>query len=280
MKGGAKARNIIVQMATYFTLITVSLSILYVIAIIVVSAFRPGNLVAFSLDFNIQWSLQNFKKLFTEELFGRWYVNTLIIAVMAMALQITIVTLGGYAFSRFRFVGRKQSMKFFLIAQMIPVNAAFTAFYVLALLVNGFDQYWFIVIIFVGMYIPMNMYLMKGYFDTVSISLDEAARIDGASRMRTLVQIVLPLVRPMIAIQALLAFMAPFMEYMLPSLILRASSARTLAVGLQVFIYEPRMQKVALFAAGSLLASLPIVVLFFFLQKNFISGLTSGGAKG
>jgi arabinogalactan oligomer/maltooligosaccharide transport system permease protein len=223
--------------------------------------------------------LENFRKLFEDTLYSTWYKNTLIIAFFTMMIQVTIVSLAGYTYSRFRFAGRKQSLKFFLIVQIIPTMAAFTAFYVMALLVDGLDQYWFLTLIYIGGGVPMNTWLMKGYFDTIPISLDEAAKIDGAGRPRVFWQIILPLVRPMIAVQALWAFMTPFGEYMLARFLLRTPGALTVAVGLQTFISEPRTQRVALFAAGAILISLPIVILFFFLQKNFVNGLTSGSSK-
>ncbi|MGZ7283707.1 ABC transporter permease subunit, partial [Streptococcus pyogenes] len=129
--------------------------------------------------------------------------------------------------------------------------------------------------------IPMNARLMKGYFDTVPYDLDESAKLDGSGHFRTFYQIVLPLVRPMIAVQSLWAFMGPFGDFMLAKFLLRAQENYTVAVGLQSFITnDARNPKVTLFAAGAILIAVPISVLFFFLQKNFVSGLTSGGTKG
>ena len=126
----------------------------------------------------------------------------------------------------------------------------------------------------------MNTWLMKGYFDTVPIDLDESAKLDGAGHFRIFAQIVTPLVRPMIAVQAVWAFMGPFGDFMLARFLLRSPEKITVAVGLQTFINDARNQRVALFAAGAILISLPIAILFFFLQKNFVSGLTAGGTKG
>lgn len=126
----------------------------------------------------------------------------------------------------------------------------------------------------------MNAWLMKGYFDTVPYDLDESAKLDGAGHFRIFYQIVLPLVRPMIAVQALWAFMGPFGDYMLSKFLLRSPENYTVAVGLQTFISDAKNQRVTLFAAGAILIAVPISVLFFFLQKNFVSGLTNGGTKG
>lgn len=265
---------------TYAFLVFMCIVIIYPLLITVTSAFKGGNLIAFDLDFTGPFTLNNFTRLFTETQYGQWYLNTLIVAVITMALQVTIITLAGYAYSRYRFAGRKQSLKFFIIVQMVPTTAALTAFYVMALQVGGLDKLWFLIFAYVGGSIPMNSWLMKGYFDTVPIDLDESAKLDGAGHLRTFAQIVLPLVRPMIAVQALWAFMTPFGEYMLARFILRSPENYTVAIGLQQFITNPREQRVTLFAAGAILIALPISIMFFYLQKNFVSGLTAGGTKG
>ncbi|QGS36040.1 ABC transporter permease subunit [Aerococcus viridans] len=268
------------QFFTYAFLVFMAIIIIYPLLITITSAFRGGNLIAFNLNFSGQFTLSNFERLFTETQYGQWYINTLIVAVITMALQVTIITLAGYAYSRYRFAGRKQSLKFFIIVQMVPTTAALTAFYVMALLVGGLDKLWFLIFAYVGGSIPMNSWLMKGYFDTVPTDLDESAKLDGAGHLRTFGQIVLPLVRPMISVQDLWAFMTPFGEYMLARFILRSPENYTVAIGLQQFITNPREQRVTLFAAGAILIALPISIMFFYLQKNFVSGLTAGGTKG
>lgn len=264
---------------TYFILILASAGVIFPLLITLLSAFKAGNMIAFRLDVKMNWTLDHFVRLFTETYFGRWYLNTAVIGFFTVFFQVSVVVLAGYTYSRFRFVGRKQSLKLFLIVQMVPTMAAFSAFYVMALLLGGLDHYWFLVLIYVGGGIPMNTWLMKGYFDTVPISLDEAAKIEGAGKPTVFWKIVLPLVKPMIAVQVLWAFMSPFGEYMLAKFLLRSRDALTVAVGLQTFVAEPRTQKVALFAAGAILTSLPVIVMFFYLQKNFIGGLVGGAAK-
>ncbi|MGL4952581.1 MAG: sugar ABC transporter permease [Culicoidibacterales bacterium] len=261
-------------------MIVLSIIILYPVAITVLSAFSLGNTTAFTLDFSREFTFANFERLFVETDYLRWYANTLIIAVSTMAVQVAVVTLAGYAYSRYRFKGRKNSLTFFLLIQMVPTMAALTAFFVLALLLKALDQAWFLTLIYIGGGIPMNTWLMKGYFDTIPRDLDESARIDGAGHLRIFWQIVMPLAKPMIAVQALWAFMGPFGDFMLAKFLLRSPQNMTLAVGLQSFISNPRDQEVTLFAAGAILIALPICILFFLLQQNFVSGLTSGGTKG
>lgn len=276
----ASTARMLNKICTYLFLTLLSIVIIYPLLITASSAFRVGNSAAFQLDFSGSWTFGHFKRLFEETLYLNWYSNTLVIALSVMVLQVTIVTLAGYSYSRYRFAGRKKSLIFFLIIQMVPTMAALTAFYVLAMLIGALDQYWFLTAIYIGGGIPMNTWLMKGYFDTVPREIDEAARIDGAGHLRIFASIVLPLVKPMLAVQALWAFMTPFGDYLLAKFLLRSPERLTIAVGLQSFISNPQQQKVALFAAGAILAALPICVLFFFLQKNFVSGLTAGGTKG
>ncbi|HES0444355.1 TPA: sugar ABC transporter permease [Streptococcus pyogenes] len=276
-----KRKRFFTQLLTYLYLISLAIVILFPILVTVSSAFRPGNTTAFSFHFDGPWTLSNFKTLFQDTLYLRWYWNTLIVAFFTMLIQVTVITLTGYAYSRYNFFGRKKSLIFFLVVQMVPTMAALTAYFVMAWLFNALNQYWFLILIYVGGGIPMNAWLMKGYFDTVPYDLDESAKLDGSGHFRTFYQIVLPLVRPMIAVQSLWGFMGPFGDFMLAKFLLRAQENYTVAVGLQSFITnDARNPKVTLFAAGAILIAVPISVLFFFLQKNFVSGLTSGGTKG
>ncbi|MGO4941785.1 sugar ABC transporter permease [Ruoffia tabacinasalis] len=279
-KGSAKTKRLIGQILTYLFMIVLSIIIIYPLLVTASSAFQAGNITSFSLDLNATWTLDNFRRLFEETMYGRWYVNTLIVAFSTMIVQVTIVTLAGYAYSRYRFMGRKNSLMMFLIIQMVPTTAALTAFFVMAFLLDAINEFWFLSFLYIGGGIPMNTYLMKGYFDTVPYDLDESAKIDGAGHIRTFWEIVTPLVRPMIAVQALWAFMGPFGDFMLARFLLRSQESYTVAVGLQTFINDTRNQRVALFAAGAILIAVPISILFFMLQKNFVSGLTSGGTKG
>ena len=280
MKLSVTFRRRLNHILTYLYLIALSIIIIYPLLITVMSAFKSGNVVAFKLDGSTNFTFDNFLGLFNETLYGTWYLNTLIIATVTMIVQTSIVVLAGYAYSRYNFMARKQSLVFFLIIQMVPTMAALTAFFVMALMLNALNKSWFLIFLYIGGGIPMNAWLMKGYFDTVPISLDESAKLDGAGHFRRLWQIVLPLVRPMIAVQALWAFMGPFGDFILSKFLLREKEFYTVAVGLQTFISDPKNLKISYFAAGAILIALPISILFFFLQKNFVSGLTSGGDKG
>lgn len=265
---------------TYLFMILLSIVIIYPLLITVMTAFKDSDVVAFTLSFQGPWTLKNFHELFATTLYGKWYWNTLVISVATMVIQVAVVTLAGYTYSRYSFAGKKWTLTFFLVVQMVPTMAALTAFYVLGMLLNGLDHYWFLTLIYIGGGIPMNTWLMKGYFDTVPYDFDESAKLDGAGNFTIFWKIVLPLVKPMIAVQALWAFMGPFGDFMTARYLLREESNLTVAVGLQEFISDPKDQQVALFAAGAILIALPICALFFYLQKYFVTGLTAGGSKG
>ena len=278
--GSIKRGRFFKKFFTYFYMVTLSVVILYPLLITCLTAFKDSEVQAFTLNFTGPWTLNNFSELFSATLYGRWYLNTLVISFFTMVIQVAVVTLAGYTYSRYNFAGKKWSLTFFLVVQMVPTMAALTAFYVLGMLINGLDHYWYLTLIYIGGGIPMNTWLMKGYFDTVPYDFDESAKLDGAGNFTIFWKIVMPLVKPMIAVQALWDFMGPFGDFMTAKYLLREDANLTVAVGLQQFIQDPKDQQVALFAAGAILIAVPICALFFYLQKYFVTGLTAGGAKG
>lgn len=278
--GSIKRGRFFKKFFTYFYMVALSVVILYPLLITCLTAFKDSEVQAFTLNFTGPWTLNNFSELFSDTLYGRWYLNTLVISFFTMVIQVAVVTLAGYTYSRYNFAGKKWSLTFFLVVQMVPTMAALTAFYVLGMLINGLDHYWYLTLIYIGGGIPMNTWLMKGYFDTVPYDFDESAKLDGAGNFTIFWKIVMPLVKPMIAVQALWAFMGPFGDFMTAKYLLREDANLTVAVGLQQFIQDPKDQQVALFATGAILIAVPICALFFYLQKYFVTGLTAGGAKG
>lgn len=243
---------------TYLYMVILGIIIIYPVLITFITAFKDANVQAFVLDFGGKWTLVNFKNLFTQTLYGSWYLNTMIISVSCMVIQVIVVTLAGYVYSRYRFAGKKFSLTFFIVIQMVPTMAALTAYYVLANMLNALDHYWFLTAIYIGGGIPQNTWLMKGYFDNVPYDLDESAKLDGAGNFKIFWSIVLPLVKPMIAVQALWAFMSPVQDYLMAKFLLTSESHYTVAVGLQTFINNAQNQQVVLFSAGAILVALPI----------------------
>lgn len=190
------------------------------------------------------------------------------------------VTLTAYAFSRYRFVGRKYGLYAFLILQMFPVLMAMVAIYILLNTIGLLDSLWGLVLVYVGGSIPMNAFLVKGYFDTIPRELDESAKMDGAGHLRIFFTFMIPLAKPIIAVVALFNFMAPFMDFILPRIVLRSPENFTLALGLYNMVNDQFANTFTRFAAGSILIAIPIAIVFLFLQRYLISGLMSGSTKG
>ncbi|QHW36054.1 sugar ABC transporter permease [Staphylococcus ursi] len=209
-----------------------------------------------------------------------WYKNTLLVASANALFSVIFVTLTSYAFSRYRFVGRKYGLITFLILQMFPVLMAMVAIYILLNTIGLLDSLLGLTLVYIGGSIPMNAFLVKGYFDTIPKELDESAKIDGASHMRIFFQIMLPLAKPILAVVALFNFMGPFMDFILPKILLRSPEKYTLAVGLFNFINHQYANNFTVFAAGAIMIALPISIVFLFLQKFLVSGLTAGATKG
>lgn len=209
-----------------------------------------------------------------------WYKNSLIIAVLNSIGSVVITSLIAYAFSRYKFFGRKYGLYLFLLLQMFPALMGMVALYILLTTIGLVDSIWGLLLIYLGGQIPFNAWLVKGYYDTIPRELDEAAKIDGAGHMRIFVTIMLPLAKPILAVVALFNFMAPFMDFLLPRIVLTDPNNYTLALGLYSFINDQFSTNFTRFAAGSILIAIPIALVFLALQRYLIGGLTAGATKG
>ncbi|MFC4386757.1 sugar ABC transporter permease [Gracilibacillus marinus] len=209
-----------------------------------------------------------------------WYKNSLIIAVLNALGSVVITSLIAYAFSRYSFIGRKYGLYLFLLLQMFPALMGMVALYILLTTIGLVDSIWGLLLIYLGGQIPFNAWLVKGYYDTISRELDEAAKIDGAGHLRIFWSIMLPLAKPILAVVALFNFMAPFMDFLLPKIVLTDPNNYTLALGLYNFINDQFSTNFTRFAAGSILIAIPIALVFLMLQRYLIGGLTQGATKG
>ncbi|EHS7139740.1 sugar ABC transporter permease [Staphylococcus pseudintermedius] len=245
-------------------------------------SFNPGTTLYGAKMIPDNATFANYIYLLTDEnsQYLTWYKNTLLVASANALFSVIFVTLTSYAFSRYRFVGRKYGLITFLILQMFPVLMAMVAIYILLNTIGLLDSLLGLTLVYIGGSIPMNAFLVKGYFDTIPKELDESAKIDGASHMRIFFQIMLPLAKPILAVVALFNFMGPFMDFILPKILLRSPEKYTLAVGLFNFINHQYANNFTVFAAGAIMIALPISIVFLFLQKYLVSGLTAGATKG
>ncbi|MCK0471220.1 sugar ABC transporter permease [Halalkalibacter sp. APA_J-10(15)] len=228
------------------------------------------------------WSLEHYKWLFTDPRsnYLLWYRNSMIVSGMSALFSVIITCLVAYSFSRYQFVGRKTGLYTFLILQMFPVLMAMVAIYIMLDLIGLLNTLTGLILVYVGGQIPFNAWLVKGYLDTIPKELDEAAHIDGAGHMTVFLKIVLPLAKPILAVVALFNFMTPLFDFILPSIILRSPENYTIALGLFNFINDEFSNNFTRFAAGSILIAIPVAIVYLFLQRFLISGLTAGGTKG
>jgi arabinogalactan oligomer/maltooligosaccharide transport system permease protein len=232
-------------------------------------------------------SLDNFSALFGDSSrpFPRWLFNTLVVCTVVTFVQLFCSALAAYAFSRFRFRGRRLGLLSLLLIMLFPQILAAVALFILftdlgevvpAIGLNTLAGY---VLVLCGFALG-QVWLIKGFFDSVPRSLDEAATMDGAGHATIFFRIILPLITPILAVSGLLAFVGVIGEFLLASIFLRDTNVKTLAVGLYGIIDADRSNNLGLFAAGSLLTALPVVLLFQYLQRYIVGGLTAGGVKG
>ena len=272
----------------YAFLVVICITIIYPILWIVFASFNPSQSMFSSTLVPKEMSLSNYIWLFTspDSKYLLWFRNSLKISVIVMVLQVVLVSFTAYAYSRFTFKGKKFGLLIFMVLQILPPTSAMIAFYALGILLGLVQNHAhaYLIAIYVGSAIPGNTYLVKGYLDNIPKELDEAAYLDGAGNFTTFFLIVMPLAKPILAVQALWAFMTPLQDFVIAKLIIRDPELNTLAVGLQTFVSGSMtggaQMQFTKFAAGSLLTALPIALLFIFLQKYLISGLTAGGTKG
>ena len=223
-------------------LILVTLIVLYPLVYLVSAAFSPGNSIS-SLNiipFGDGFTIEHYRRLFQETNYLNWFKNTLIIAAGTSFSTVAVCAIAAYVFSRFRFPFKKGMMLLLLILQIFPSFVGMVAIYVILLRIGGLDTLWGMILIYTAGNVPYNTWLVKSYVDSVPRSLDEAARIDGASNARTYFQIILPLTKPIIVFLAISSFTGPWMEYIFSKMILRSNENQTLALGLFSFVTEKK----------------------------------------
>lgn len=279
LAGGQWWRHVLALVAVFWAL--------FPIIFIVSAALNPAGTLSTSRLLPNSFSFANFEKLFNspEWPYLRWYANSLYVALLGALLTLLIGSMAAYVFSRMRFRGRRGGLMALLLIQMFPALLAFVAVYttfdrigqVVPML--GLNSTTGLMLAYLGGSMGANVWLLKGYFDTVPKALDEAATIDGASHVRIFFTIILPLVVPILVTVFMLVFVQLYGEFMLASIFLRDANSQTLGVGLWALQSADKNAFFGQFAAGALLASLPVVVIYMGLQKQLIGGLTSGSVK-
>ncbi len=261
---------------------------IFPIYVVIISSFDPTGGLASSTLIPQRFSWENYEILFTSPTipFLTWIWNSTFLATLNAILSIVIGAFAAFAFSRLRFRGRKAGLQALLLIQVFPAFLALAAIYVMMERVYtvfpqfGLGSHGGLLLIYLGGSMGVNAWLLKGFIDSIPMELDEAAKIDGATPFQIFWLIFVPLSAPVLAVTALLAFIGTFNEFILASLFLQDVQLRTVAVGLQSFVGAQFGANWGPFAAGSILASVPLVLLFLSAQRYIIGGLVSGSVKG
>jgi arabinogalactan oligomer / maltooligosaccharide transport system permease protein len=280
MAGSWKKRFALILIYAFLALM-VAVSV-YPVLWVIGASLTPGDSIFSTTLIPKNATLDHYRWLLTrpDSQYPTWYANTFKIALLNGIISVIITTGTAYVFSRYRFFGRKYGLIAFLTLQMFPASMTMVAIYLLLNLLGLLDTHWGLLLVYAGMQIPFNTWVVKGYFDTIPRSLDEAARIDGAGHVTIFWKVVMPLAKPIIAVVFLFNFMFPITDFLLPQIVLTSPDKQTLAVGLFSLINNEFKKQYTLFAAGSVLIALPVTVLFLSLQRYFITGLTAGATKG
>ena len=257
--------------------------IMYVVS----ASLNPLGSVSSTSLIPTQASLVHYESLFGNATrpFARWYLNSMIVASVVVVAQVFFSALAAYAFSRFRFRGRRGGLLAVLLVQMFPQFLAVVALFQMFSAVRevfpplGINTLAGYMLVLLGGSLG-HVWLIKGFFDSVPKELDEAAKIDGAGHAQIYFQIILPLVRPILAVTALLSFVGVIGEFLLASIFLRTTTVKTLAVGMYTVLDADRSNNLGWFAAAAVLVSIPVVLLFQYLQRYIVGGITAGAVKG
>ncbi|MRX43276.1 sugar ABC transporter permease [Agromyces kandeliae] len=260
---------------------------LFPVVFVISSSLNPNGTLTGSNALFSQIGFDAYARILTNPQvpFTTWFANTLIIAGVTAILTVFLGALAAYAFSRMRFTGRRFGLITIVVVQMFPQMLAVVAIFLVMSAISdwfpaiGLNTHIGLIMVYLGGALGVNTYLMYGYFNTIPASIDEAAKIDGAGHARIFFTIILRLVAPILAVVALLSFIFSVNEYVVASVILIDTENQTLAVGLTKLVSNPRYADWAAFSAGAVIAALPVVLLFLYLQKYIVGGLSAGAVK-
>lgn len=233
-------------------------------------------------------TLVNYRNLLESQMFPfrTWMWNSLKLAAITTVLGVVMTAMAAYAFSRFRFRGRRSLLQTLLLIQVFPNFLNMVALYIILRQLGEYvpwlslNTHGGLLMLYLGSTLGVNTWLAKGYFDSIPRDLDEAAEMDGASHWQSFWLVILPLVRPILVVIGLLIFIGTYSEFVLARIMLTTSENYTLAVGLSLFINQQYANRWGVFAAGSLIGAIPIVLFFLIFQRFLVGGLTSGSVKG
>ena len=255
---------------------------------IVSAALNPVNDLGNQQLIPANANFDNFKELSTNPIFPffTWLWNSLKISVLSTLLTLSLTTMAAFAFSRFRFKGRQSLLKSILLIQSFPNLLAIVALFTIIKQIGdvipsfGLNTHLGLILVYSGGAMGMNIWLMKGYMDTIPRDIDESAHVDGATDWQVFSRLLLPLLRPILVVIGILSFIGTYGEFIIARTLLTKREMQTAMVGLQIFTAGQYTQNWGVFAAGALIAALPIMIIYLILQDQIVGGLTQGAVKG
>jgi arabinogalactan oligomer / maltooligosaccharide transport system permease protein len=285
--GLRRQRQLSIALKLVVALVAILFS-LFPVFFIISAAFNPTGSLSTNSLFPTNPTLANFTRFFNDPLnpFPLWLWNSIKLGLITALFTTGVTAVAAYAFSRFRFRGRQNLLLSLILVQVFPNLLAIVAIYLLLLQLGtyvpwlGLGTHGGLLLVYIGGAMGVNVYLMKGFLDAVPKDLDESARVDGASDWQIFTQIILPLIRPIMAVIAVLTFIGVFNDYILASIILQRKEELTFMVGLYTVVSGQFNTQWGIFAAGAIIGALPIVLLYIALQDQIVSGLTAGAVKG
>ena len=252
------------------------------------ASFNPTGSLATQTLIPEKAGLDNYRELLNsgEFPFWIWFGNSIKIASITSILSLSITTVAAYAFSRFRFRGRQTMLKGILLINVFPGLLALVATFLMISQFGdiippiGLNSHASLILVYLGGAMGINIWLMKGYLDTIPRDIDESARVEGATDWQIFTRLILPLLRPILIVIAILNYISTYGEFILARVLLKSTEQYTLMVGLQIFTVAQFAQRWGVFAAGALIGALPIMIIYLILQDQIVGGLTQGAVKG
>jgi arabinogalactan oligomer/maltooligosaccharide transport system permease protein len=273
-------RSLRASLALHATLVLASIIAIGPIVWVLISSLKPAQWVNSSdLSLVREPTLANYEYVLTETNFPRWGLNSVIVAAFTMLIGVFLSATAGYALSRFRFPGRRHLLLLFLVNQMFPMAILIVPIYVIMARLGLINTLASLVIAYLTIAVPFCAWMLKGYFDTIDTSLDEAAQLDGCGYFATFWRVIMPLARPGLAVTGFFTFLTAWGEVAYASAFIQTDSNFTLAYGLQQFVprFNPQWHYLT---ASAVLITIPAALVYFVAQRHLVSGLAAGGTKG
>ncbi len=269
------------KIGAYAVLTVFTLFAIYPIVRVIGISLRPGDrLLTKSLAvIPADATLSSYVRLFVDEPFLRWMMNSLIVSGAVTLVGVGLAATAGYAFSRYKFRGKQSAMIGLITTQMFPATMLLLPLFIMLIKLKIYDNYLGLIIAYSATALPFTTWQMKGYYDTIPFSLEEAASIDGCTQFGIFWRIILPLAAPALVITALFSFMTAWSEYLVAAVLIQDKTLFTLPLGLKMFQSSMEVSW-GLYSAGAVIVSIPVVALFLFLSRWLVSGLTLGSVKG